>query len=450
MTYPETIKYLESFINYEKLPAWSYKKSLKLERIRGFLTIINNPQDALKCIHIAGSKGKGSTCAFVSYILREAGFKVGLYTSPHLSDFRERIRILFPKTDNRKPITDFEGMISKKGLIELVKKLRPAIEKYNRVSAYGSLSFFEIYTALAFLYFKNKKADFVVLETGLGGRLDATNAADALISVITPISYEHTQMLGNTLRAIAKEKAMIIKSGQPIAVSSPQEKEALKVIKDRCAETSARLIEINKDIFYRKTKSGFEVKGLLNNYLNLKTRLLGKHQLVNAAAAIGAVEALCSYGKSINARFVRKGIFNTFWPGRCEVVSRKPIIILDGAQNAASMRVLRKTVQEEFKYKRLILVLGVSCDKDITGICREICFLADKIILTKADNPRALSLGRIEKIISAQGASRSSLVIKTENVKDALLRAKDSAGKNDLILVTGSLFVVGEFRDENR
>ncbi|MFH1640828.1 MAG: bifunctional folylpolyglutamate synthase/dihydrofolate synthase, partial [Candidatus Omnitrophota bacterium] len=187
MTYPETIKYLESFINYEEIPFWLYKESLKLQRIKDFLAIIGNPQNYLRSIHVAGSKGKGSTCAFISYILRESGYRVGLYTSPHLFDFRERIRIL---TRHSSPVTSnqdaFEGKISKRELIGLVERFKPSIDSYNKKSKYGPLSFFEVYTALAFIYFKERKVDFAVLETGLGGRLDATNVIYPLVAAIAP------------------------------------------------------------------------------------------------------------------------------------------------------------------------------------------------------------------------------------------------------------------------
>ncbi len=207
MTFPDAIKYLESFINYEKISAWPYQESLKLKRIQGFLKRIGNPHNGLSYIHIAGSKGKGSTCAFIAYILREAGFKVGLYTSPHLSDFRERIRVLLPLASSLNPGSDFEGMIAKKDLVRIIQQLKPEIEEYNRMSKYGGLSFFEVYTVLAFSYFKEKKVDFVVLETGMGGRLDATNVVTPAVCVISPISYEHTQKLGKTLTKIATEKS---------------------------------------------------------------------------------------------------------------------------------------------------------------------------------------------------------------------------------------------------
>ncbi len=425
MSYSEAIKYLESFINYEKIPAYDYKESLKLERIKGFLCLINNPQDSLRCIHVAGTKGKGSTCVFLTYILREAGFKVGLYTSPHLSDFRERIRILMPTTTDQRLTTDFEGMISRADLVRLAKRLKPAIEKFNAKSEYGPLTFFEIYTALAFLYFKEKKVDFAVLETGLGGRLDATNVVRPLVCVITPISYEHTQKLGNTLQAIAAEKAGIIKRGA-IVISAPQDEEARRVIRDKCKRMGAKLHEVKKE------------------YPGLKVRLIGRHQLINASVAVAIIEALQGFGIKVSAGALKKGLYNTRWPARCEVMSKKPLIVLDGVQNVASAQVLKKAIRENFKYKKLILVLGISSDKDIKGICREIYDLADKIILTKADNPRATAPEKLAEYF--QGKE----LYLTRGTKEAKTKALELAKKGDLVLVTGSLFVVGEFRNAKK
>jgi len=448
MTYPETIQYLESFINYEKIPAYPYKESIKLERIKNFLAIINNPQDSFKCLHIAGTKGKGSTCAFLAYMLRQAGYKVGLYTSPHLSDFRERIRILRPQAPdkNPKPVKDFEGMISQAEITGLVERLKPLIQDYNKYSEYGPLSFFEVYTSLTFVYFKEKKVDFAVLETGLGGRLDATNVVNPLVAAMTPISYEHTQKLGQTLREIATEKAGIIKNKESIIISAPQEEEARQVIRTRSLEVKSRLYEVNKDIFYNINKSGFNVRGVFDKYPDLNIKLLGKHQLINATVAVGVIETLRFNGINVGIDAIRDGLYNTIWPGRCEAVSTNPLIVLDGAQNIASMRALKETIKENFfaecgKYERLILVLGISSDKDIKGICNEIYDLADTIVLTKSDNPRATEPETLVKYFNGKE------VHITDNVKEAKELALWVSKKEDLILVCGSLFVVGEFRN---
>jgi len=440
MTYPETIQYLESFINYEKIPTYPYKESLKLERIRDFLVTIDNPQDALRCLHIAGTKGKGSTSAFVAYILREAGYRVGLYTSPHLSDFRERIRILTPNTEHRTSNTEFEGMIDKEELIDLVERLKPKIEIYQRNSKYGPLSFFEVYTGLALVYFKEKKVDFAVLETGLGGRLDATNVVDPLICAITPISYEHTQKLGNTLTEIAQEKSGIIKNQNSIVISAPQEEEAQTVIRQRCRTVGVRLYEVNKDIFYEKIKDSFNVWGVFGEYPLLKIRLLGNHQLINATVAVGVIEALRFFGIYIDIDSIREGLYNTVWPGRCEIIKERPLIILDGAQNVASVKVLKETVKENFSSIDIILVLGISKDKDIKGICKQLYDFSDIIILTKANNPRAT-----KPEVLAQYFKDKEIYL-TDEVKAALDLAKKKASLEDLILITGSLFVVGEAR----
>ena len=437
MTCPQAIKYLGSFVNYEKLSAWPYKESIKLERFRDFLRAIGDPQKELKCVHVAGSKGKGSTCAFIAYVLRRLGYSVGLYTSPHLSDFRERIRILRPRAGGG---GDFEGMILQKDLAQLVEKLKPAIDRFCRASKYGPLSFFEVYTALAFVYFKEKKVDFAVLETGLGGRLDATNTANPLVCVITPISYEHIDKLGSTLREIAGEKAGIIKSSGPAVISAAQEKEALKVIEKKCRDTGSRLYLVGKDIKYKKIKQGFTVRGIRSLYAGLKLALLGPHQIANASAAVAAVEALGFYGEKA-APHIGQGLYETRWPGRCEVISQRPDVVLDGAQNAASAGALKRAVKKDFKYRKLILILGISSDKDIKGICKELRSLADKVILTKADNPRAAD----PAMLAGYFPGKETHI--TSGVKQAKAKALKISGKHDLILVTGSLFVVGEFRD---
>ncbi len=450
MSYLEALRYLNSLNNYEQKSGYSYSDSFDLERMKGFLRLLGEPQIGLKCLHIAGSKGKGSTCVFAAHILRKAGFNVGLYTSPHLIDCRERIRILRKSQKSKiKSQNDFEGMISRDELAGLVERIKPAIKRYNRVSKFGDLTFFEAFTALAFMYFKEKKVDFAVLETGLGGRLDATNSVNSFACAITPISYEHTDKLGNTLREIAVEKAGIIKSHNVtksqgprlIVISAPQEKEALAVIREKCRQTKARLFEVGKDIIYQKTKNSFSIKGIFGRYDNLKIRLLGEHQLINAAAAVGLVEALRFFNIKIDSDSIKNGLAEALWPGRCEIASRKPLVVLDGAQNAASVKALKEAIKDNFEYKKLILILGISSDKDLSGICRQLNGWADQVILTRAKSSRAENPEALAGYFKANNSSIAA------GMREALRRVFKMAEAKDLILVTGSLFVVGEARD---
>ena len=438
MTYPQALAYLSSFVNYEKIPAWVYKKSFSLERFSDFLQTIGNPQASLRCIHVAGTKGKGSTCAFCAYILREAGLRVGLYTSPHLVDFRERIRILKPQSHNR--ADDFEGMIPKSELARLVAPIKPLVDAYNRSLQKDSLTLFEVYTAIAFLYFKQKKVDFAILETGLGGRLDATNTVQPLVCVITPVSYEHTDKLGSRLSDIAREKAGIIKDHPCIVVNAPQAAESGRAIKHACKERGVVLFQVGKDITYEVGEGSFTVQGIFERYGGLTTRLPGAHQIQNAASAIGAIECLRLSGLRVPKAAVSMGVRATRWPGRCEVISRKPMVVLDGAQNGASARVLATTVRQNFKFNKLILVLGISRDKDKASICRHLRSLADTVILTQANNPRATPPRDLLRYF------KGKQVHMINSVSEAKRFAHQKAGRDDCILVCGSLFVVGEFR----
>ncbi|MFH1889039.1 MAG: cyanophycin synthetase [Candidatus Omnitrophota bacterium] len=332
-------------------------------------------------------------------------------------------------------------MIPKGVLASLVERLKPAAEDYNKYSEYGPLSFFEFYTSLALIYFKENDVDFAVLETGMGGRLDATNALNHLVAGITPVSYEHTQYLGPTLKDIAFEKAGIIKNKGITVISAPQEEEAAQVIRKRCKETGASLYEINRDITYRENGNGFDIRGVYAEYPDLKIKLLGTHQIINAAVALGIVEALRLHNINVGHDAIRSGLYSTLWPGRCEVISTDPLVVLDGAQNVASARALKETVKKIFEYRKLILVLGICADKDINGICSEVYNLADKVILTKSGNPRASEPADLAKYFDAKE------VHITDSVDEARRLALRIGKKEDLILVCGSLFVVGEFRD---
>jgi len=427
MTFSAAVQYLDSFLNYENLPTYDYE-ALKLERIKGLCSRLGNPHLGLKCIHIAGTKGKGSTAAMIFSILKKSGYKVGLYTSPHLVSFRERIRIN-------------DELISEEAICSLLDKIKPAIDVIDKKSDMYP-TFFEVYTALAFCYFKEANCDLCVLEVGLGGRLDATNIIEnPLCCAITPISYEHTDKLGATLEQIASEKAGIIKENS-ICVSSVQQTEAMSVIRNRCLEKRCKLYELGKDIRYTpKAVDGprqlFSVSGMSGEYPNLELGLLGEHQCMNAAAAIGVLESLRIYGIIIGPEEIREGLPDIEWPGRLQLISERPQIIVDGAQNRASAFALKKAVKKLFKYNKLILILGVSQDKDIKGICDELVPISDEVILTKATLSRAKEPAMLKEFVN-----KSAKV--TNGVKEAFGIARDSAAPSDLILVAGSLYIVGE------
>jgi len=434
MTYPEAVKYLESFINYEKESRYNYTSSFKLDRMRRLAEILGNPHEGIRSIHVAGTKGKGSTASFIYSILKSSGFKVGLYTSPHLVSFRERIRIN-------------DSLISEEDIALLAGKLQPAVKKLG----YDAPTFFEVYTALAYLYFRKEKVNFAVYEVGLGGRLDATNIIDPLVSVITPISYEHMDKLGHSLREIAYEKAGIIKENG-VSVSAPQEKEAFIEIERICREKRSKFVSVGRDITFKETGSGeegevFDIKGICGEYNGLKMRLLGTHQIANAATAIGAIEALGPMGIMIGEDAVREGIESARWDGRIEIAGRRPYIILDGAQNRASARALAEAVKKIFKYDNLILVLGVSKDKDLEGILDEILPMAKNVIATRSKiSERARDPSDIKEAIQKKTPDFSNITV-TQNVREAMGLACTQAQERDLILVTGSLFIVGEARE---
>ncbi|MBI4336068.1 MAG: bifunctional folylpolyglutamate synthase/dihydrofolate synthase [Candidatus Omnitrophica bacterium] len=424
MTYKEALQYLNSFVNYERVLSFDYKESFKLDRMRRLVALLGDPHKGLRCIHITGTKGKGSTSAMAASILKEAGFKVGLYTSPHLVSFRERIRIN-------------DELIGEEELSGTLRALRPVVDSIDKDSD-DYPTFFEIYTALAFFYFRQRKVDFCVLEVGMGGRLDATNVIEApLCCGITPISLEHTQILGSSLREIAREKAGIIKDGS-VCVSAPGDNAAAEVIRQAAAEKNNRYFEVGRDIqFSKKADQAFSIRGIFEKYPDLEVGLLGDHQFINAAAAVGLIESLRFYDIIVKADAIRGGLRNVKWPGRLQILQKRPYIVLDGAQNKASARILKEAIRRYFKYGRLILVLGISRDKDIKGICEELAPLSDKIILTRADNPRAEEPPNMVKFVGGNA------VIAT-GVEEAMAAALNIASPDDLILVTGSFFVLGE------
>ncbi|HEA47119.1 MAG TPA: bifunctional folylpolyglutamate synthase/dihydrofolate synthase [bacterium] len=395
--------------------------------------------------HIGGTNGKGSTGAFLFYILKGAGYKVGLYTSPHLIDFRERIRI-----NNR--------LISKKELIKQVSFLKSLITDHR-----FQPTFFEITTAIALKYFAEQRVDFAILEVGMGGRLDATNVTMPLVSVITNVDFEHTEHLGRSLRKIAYEKCGIIKRGIPV-VTAENKEETLRVIEGTCRKRKARLYRIGEEIRIDPRSSildpcliqhpassiqhlrnqKFNYQGIYDRYENLKISLLGKHQLLNAACAIGAIELLQPKVK-ISKEEIRRGLVKTTWPGRLEIKrytihDKRLTVILDGAHNVAGAEALKKAIRDSFSYKKLILVLGILKEKDIKGIVAQLAPLASRIIITRPQTPRAVEP---EEIVEIAKEYSGSIVIK-EKVSQAIRQAISYAESKDIILITGSLYTVSE------
>ena len=396
MNYKAILKYLYSLE--------TSKIKLGLENIQNLLNKIENPEKELKCIHVAGTNGKGSVCAMLFYILKEAGYKVGLYTSPHLKKFNERIRVN-------------EHFIRDKEIVDYFLMVKPYITDQ---------SFFEITTAMAFLYFKDKNVDFVVLEVGLGGRLDATNVVMPLVSVITNIGLEHTDILGNTIEKIAFEKAGIIKNNVPIVTGAKSK--ALKVIKNISKERNAPLY-INKK--YKKIKF---------NHLN------GQFQQQNKDIALTTIDILKKFHSiKINENEIINGIKKTKWEGRLDFISKN--VLVDCAHNPSGFKVLKKelkSIKKQRKIKNFIFVVGIQNDKDIVTILKIINPLISAIIFTRSKNEKASNPKDLSIIFNRTNQNKQIKTKIKNNPKAALNYAKKIAGKNDLIIVTGSIYLVGE------
>ena len=431
MTYQKTLRYLDSLIDYEKRSDFNYKKSFKLEKMKSFSHRLGDPHRGIKTIHIGGTKGKGSVSSFINSILMEAGYKTGLYTSPHLFSLRERIRI------NGEAITE-------ENVTSLINEIKPHIEAMKKENERPT--YFEVCTMIAYLYFKRNNVDFMVLEVGMGGRLDSTNIVDSLVSVITPISYDHTQYLGDILRDIAFEKCGIIKDDS-IVITSPQNKEAMDVIKRVSNKRNSALCIVGKDVFFetfnRNLKGqSFRLMTRCGEYPHLEIKLLGDFQVENAATAVVAIEALRLKDIFITSAAIKNGLLKARWPGRFQLIRKRPFIVVDGAQNAASAAALKKAVKNTFNYKKLILLLGTMCDKDIDGMCKELSGLADYAVITMAKAERACPPQVIrEKMLNYNSGID---VVTASSVNEAMRECKKRADENDLILVTGSLYVVAE------
>jgi dihydrofolate synthase/folylpolyglutamate synthase len=386
---------------------------------------LGNPHLHLKAVHIAGTNGKGSTSAMISSILVRAGYRVGLYTSPHLVRFNERYRM------NDQDVGDAE-------LLECFRRVRAVVDDREPPT------FFEMTTAMAFTLFAEERVDWAVLEVGMGGRLDATNVILPQVAVITNVSLEHQEFLGPTIVAIAREKAGIIKKKVPLvtAVTQPA---ALAVIKARCVRAEAPWYRVGQHLRVRSRGARrFSYQGLDWHLRDLRTPLSGRHQFLNAASALGALELLARQGNcGLRPDQISEGLIKTRWPGRLEWLSRRPPILLDGAHNLAGAMVLRRALQEEFTYDRLILVLGIMADKDLRGMIATLAPLAEHIILTR---PRYERAAAPEVLLEAGKSFRQRMEV-IERAEGALARARGLARSGDLVVVTGSLYFIGEVKE---
>jgi len=425
MNYPAALDFILERTDYERWPGYAYANRFDLRRMEDLLHRLGDPHLSAGSVHIAGSKGKGSTAAMIAAGLRAAGHKTGLYTSPHLLTLRERINV------DGKPIL-------KRELADVVARLRPHAEAMDRDRTYGELTTFELLTAAAFLHFQQKDIAFQVLETGLGGRLDATNVVTPEVCVITSISLDHREVLGDTLSQIAAEKAGIIKPGIPV-VSSPQAEEAAMVIRGTCLERGARLITVGSDVSWQTISSNLseqslEVKGKRGSY-RLNIPLLGAYQLQNAATAVATLETL-----DVPRECIEVGLANTHWPGRLQILRRRPMLVVDGAHSGDSARKLKEALEQHFHFDQLILIIGTSADKDTSGIVAELASMANSVIATRSRHPRAT----IPETVAGEFARQGLRAEVAEDVAQAIAKAQAKAGKRDLICATGSLFLVGE------
>jgi len=428
MDYQQALDYIYSFIDYETVPRPRDAVHYDLRRVEELLGRLDNPHLKAKSVHITGTKGKGSTAAMMASALTASGYTTGLNTSPHLHTFNERIRV------------DGE-LISKAELASLVERLKPEVEAVNRKATYGRLTTFELTTALGFAYFKLKGVDFQVIEVGLGGRLDATNVVQPEVCIITSTSFDHTEVLGNTLAEIATEKAGIIKPGC-VVVTSPQPGEVARIIEQTCLTRQAELVRVGSDVTwwslgFDSSRQSLRVEGRLASY-ELSIPLLGQHQLENAATAVAALEVLAERGFHISRDSITKGLVQVSWPGRLQVLSRRPLLVVDGAHNPDSAGKLRQSLERYFDFDQAILIIGVSSDKDLAGIVSELVPLFDKVIVTRSIHPRAMATAPIVAEFSQHGVEAQE----TDDISAALPLALTLAGGKDLICVTGSLFVV--------
>jgi dihydrofolate synthase/folylpolyglutamate synthase len=424
--YNRSLDYLYSFVDYSlKHSSELAKAEFNLDRMRALMAHLGNPHFKYRILHVAGTKGKGSVCALAAWALQAAGHRVGLYTSPHLLDYCERIQV------NGTPI-------SHPALVSLVDRARDAVARVPKLTT------FEITTALGLQYFAEAGADVAVIEVGLGGRLDATNVVMPLVTTITSLSYDHMAVLGDTLAKIAGEKAGIIKAGVPV-ISAPQKDEALQVLERVAREHEAPFTLLGKDVMFSAGPHALEGQTLRvrreRQQLGLSIPLLGQHQVQNAATATAALWEMAARGVRIPDEAIQKGFAEVQWPARFEIARVDPPVIFDSAHNEDSFARLRETLDDYFPGKPVYLIFGASEDKNIPGMFEEMRGKVRRLLITKADHPRALSTETIGALAEKAGLAAELL----PDVRSAFARALELSEKDgSIILSAGSMFVTAE------
>jgi dihydrofolate synthase / folylpolyglutamate synthase len=434
--YDRALAFWHGRINFEQLAP--LPSDLKLDRMRALLRLLGDPQDRFRIIHVAGSKGKGSTSAMLAAVLGHAGYRTGLFTSPHLCRVEERIQV-----DNI-PIGADELTV----LLGDVERVEPALQRRH-----PGLTFFEVATAVGFLHFARRRVDVAVVEVGLGGRFDSTNVCRPLLALITSISFDHVRQLGNRLASIAREKAGIVKPGRPV-ISGATAAEARPVIEEVCRERQAPLRQLDVDFRFtcepgqvtaateRRPRVRVTTRG--RAWPAMEVGLLGEHQAANAAVAVAAVEELRSQGLRIADGAVARGLAEVVWPARLEVLGQRPLVVLDCAHNVASVQALVDTLRASFPPGRHLLVFAVSSDKDLPGILRVLAPHFAHVFLTRyTGHARAAAPELLSELLASE-PSLPWTVCPTP--AEAWSAAREAAGPDDLICVTGSVFLAGELR----
>jgi len=438
MTYGDAIRYLDGLTNYERTHDPQAMRQVSLDRMRRFCDRLGHPQQRFRSILVAGTNGKGSICAMLDAILRAAGFRVGLYTSPHLTDPRERIHV---GTDGTSADA---AWISREAFAAVIGRLQPVIESFRR-DPDGPLTYFEALTAAAWLHFAQQGVHLAVLEAGLGGRCDATNVTEPAVSVIGPIGLDHADVLGPDLLSIAREKAAIMRPGRPV-VSAQQPPEVAALLRELAARHESPLIEygqaVSADIITHDPLGGVcvSIQGTRSRYEAVQIPLLGRHQAQNAALAVAAVEWLSREGSPSAA--IRAGLGQVAWPGRLELIWDSPPVLLDGAHNPQAARALREALDELWPDRPVALLLGMSGDKAVREVGEILAGRAETIVCTRSAHPRACH----PKRLAAQLKGLPSKVVAIPDAVDACTYLLNAADPARLIVVTGSLFLVGQLR----